>query len=356
MNDSQITDLVAVSKNISSKELAFRAEAQNWLNRMSLGFEPFRPLITSNQSQSLIKRTHFMGALALWTYPSAPVGAAAGLATFVQTGKEFFLAEPGLVVLGLAGFIAGAVTLIGVPLGKLTQHKSNKKYTEVYLITRRGLKNWLKARYDIEVSKGQLDKLMDYPSIHANVYGEDTSSYGIQFVDVDGLKLVLNTNENNSEGWNVTAYKEDKVEEPIEAERVSSLEELTTKVVLPGEANTIFGSISNRVSQLEQYSLETEASHNILRIVQDAREAVATYSKLEVLGEAETGLTDLVEVLSILNEELLAIVRKEASDVRNDLLVQKSYLRSRQLESGLYPKLGLQLNAREVEKTEVAHD
>jgi len=356
MNDSQITDLVAVSKNISSKELAFRAEAQNWLNRMSLGFEPFRPLITSNQSQSLIAKTRFMGALALWTYPSAPVGAAAGLATFAQTGKEFFLAEPGLVVLGLAGFIAGAVTLIGVPLSKLTQHKSNKKYTEVYLITRRGLKNWLKARYDIEVYKGQLDKLMDYPNFHAKDYGRDASEFGIAFVDVNGRKWVFNTDKDKSEGWHVTAYGEKTVEKAVEVERVASLEELTTKVVLPGEANIIFGSISNRVSQLEQYSLETEASHNILRIVQDAREAVATYSKLEVLGEAETGLTDLVEVLSILNEELLAIVRKEASDVRNDLLVQKSYLRSRQLESGLNPKLGLQLNAHEVEKTEVTHD
>lgn len=356
MTDSKITDLVPASKRLNSKELAFKAEAQNWLKRMSLGVEKFSPLISSQKSQSLIAKSRFTNALARWTYPTAPVGSFAGVATLLPMGKESLLSEPTLAPLILVGFTIGATVFIGAPLSKFTQHRSRKKYTETHLIIQQGLKNWLKARYDIEVNEEQMEKLMKYPILHAKAYLNEASEYGIDFVDVNGRKWVFNTDKNKSEGWNVTAYEEKVIEKPVEPERATSLKELTEEVVLPGEANAIFESISNRVAQLEQYSLETEASHNILRIVQDAREAVATYKKLDALGEAGTGLADLVEVLSILNEELLAIVRKEASDVRNDLLVQKSYLRSRQLESGLNPKLGLQLDAQKVEKTEVAHD
>jgi hypothetical protein len=358
MTDSKITDLVPTSKKPSSKEITFRTEAQNWLDRMSLGVEKFSPLISSQKSQSLIAKSRFANALALWTYPTAPMGTFTGLATLISMGREFLLSELALVPLVLVGCTVGATALIGVPLSKLTQRKSRKKYAETHLINQQGLKNWLKARYGIEVNEEQMEELMKYPTLHANayLYLRETSEYNIDFVDVDGRKWVFNTDKDKSEGWHVTPYKEKAVKKPIKSEQTTSLKEITEEVVLPGEANAIFGSISNRVAQLEQYSLETEASHNILRIVQDTREAIATYKKLDALGEADTGLADLVEVLSILNEELLAIVRKEASDVRNDLLIQKDYLRSRQLESGLNPKLGLQLDAPKVEKTEVSHD
>jgi hypothetical protein len=356
MTDSKITDLVLTSKKPSKNEVIFRAEAQNWLKRMSLGVEKFSPLISSQKSQSLIAKSRFTNALACWTFPTAPVGGFAGIMTVLPLGKEFFINETGLAALILVGCIFGTTAVVGTPLSKLTQYKSRKKYAETYLINQQGLKNWLKARYGIEVNEEQMEKLMKYPSLHAKADLRETSEYNIDFVDVNGRKWVFNTDKDKSEGWHVTAYKEKAVEKFIELERATSLKELTEEVTLPGEANAIFGSISSRVAQLEQYSLETEASHNILRIIQDAREAVATYNKLEVLGEADTGFIDLVEVLSILNEELLAIVRKEASDVRNDLLIQKDYLRSRQLESGLNPKLGLQLDAHKVEKTEVSHD
>jgi hypothetical protein len=356
MTDSKITDLVPTSKKPSKNEVIFRAGAQNWLKRMSLGVEQFSPLISSQKSQSLIAKSRFMHAWALWTYPTAPVGSFAGVATLLPMGREFLLSEPSLIPLVIVGCTVGAIVLIGAPLSKLTQHRNRKKYAETHLINQQGLKNWLKARYGIEVNEEQMEKLMKYPNLHAKAYLRETSEYGIDFVDVNGRKWVFNTNKDKSKGWHVTAYKETAVEKPIESERVTSLKELTEEVALPGETNAIFESISSRIAQLEQYSLETEASHNILRIVQDTREAVATYKKLDALGEADTGLADLVEVLSILNEELLAIVRKEASDVRNDLLIQKDYLRSRQLESGLNPKLGLQLDAHKVEKIEVSHD
>jgi hypothetical protein len=78
---------------------------------------------------------------------------------------------------------------------------------------------------------------------------------------------------------------------------------------LDGELGELGEKIDTRLAQLQKFALTVEESHVVSRTVGDARDAVAAFERLQLLGAEESGTAYLLDVLRLLDSELEGIVQ-----------------------------------------------
>jgi hypothetical protein len=298
-------------------ELISTGAVQEWLNSVSSGTSLFGSLLPKASAiHELTDRTADKWAFtAILGSFGAVLGSIPGLIIDPTTWSSLIGAGAGVTL------TAGSVLFAGSKVVNKTRIRSEK----IKKVQAQGLQAWLKSRYGILVNIPVLTVLA-----YDSLLGRSSS-----FVDIKGQSWVMKYSEKDS-GWFV------EPEKSITADEAKTIEKVIVEAALPGELGVIFGSIESRLDLLKNYSFAAKTSHNLLRISEDARQAVVSFRKLEALGEGESGESQLVRVLSALNDELLAVIQQEAEDVRNDLTVQGNYVLSRHLETGVNSAIRLE--------------
>lgn len=322
------TNLVVPAQK-KGKELISQAQAEDWLEKVSDGKELFVSVIPGSIRRPLtnsfaVGTIAFLGTSLIDLIPAIFIRALSGWTPLDEPQQAMFLGlvlSPGLAVAAVSSLIAS---------------KGDKRraavWTAISEFEKQGLSAWLKARYGLTVSDGTLKDITE------KVLFNEPS----EFSDDRGKTWNLrNAVPDGSE--NVSWFVEE--EQPAAVEEFVALEVSIAQVTLPSEAKTLHDSIQNRLDTLKAYSLSIESSHNVSRSEQETQQAILSYRKLEALGEEVSGYVELIEVLSAVNEDLLAVIKREAKDVKTQLAVQGQYLRMRQVDSGSTLSSGLQIPA-----------
>jgi len=323
MSEIKLINKDSRSLDISIKsgkhELLSNSEAHAWLKEVASGKSLFTSVISLNVSKRLEGEVYSGVTVGTGTMLGISLGlVGAVIPATILNWDLLTVSGVGTASLAFLGTIANRVS---------SKYYKNfvRIWDELKHVEEQGLRSWLKARYDITLTKESSEALAEFL----------LRGHATDFVDIKEQPWVVKYSEEDK-GWFVEPRKPSTIDE------AKTVEKVIVETALPGESGVIFGSIELRLDTLKNYSFAAETSHNLLRIKEDVRQAVVSFRKLEALGEGESGESQLVRVLSALNDELLTVIQQEAEDVRNDLAVQGNYVLSRHLEAGVNSAIRLE--------------
>jgi hypothetical protein len=318
MNTGSQNELVALKRG--RKEIVSQNNLNSWLEEARSG----KNLISTVLLAGMKKKNYGIGDVlereaepvskaAAWAYssPMALFGALSGFggswvinaSSMVNTsttlpvsfGEAISVSLIGAAVLG-SGFFSWLWS---------ASKKDKAIWDNVVYAQSDGLRAWLHTRHDIIVS----DEILQKVAIAMLKFQRS-----ISFMDVDGHKWVLRVRDSGDR------YQLEPAPIDVKTDvQVTSLQQAPVKIVvgtssLPEPAQKIIDSIDVRLSQLHKFALSTEQSHVVARSVEDAREAVAAFERLDALGAGASGLERLVSILSLLDRELERIVQSRIAE------------------------------------------
>jgi len=188
-----------------------------------------------------------------------------------------------------------------------------------------GTRKWLQERYGVAISDGVLTVLAS---------GVLTSQDSTPFADVEGRLWVLRRSSSGLyqvEPQQVTVQASEAPEGIRQAPVMLSV----GAAHLDGELGELGERIDTQLAQLQKFALTPEESHVVSRTVGDARDAVAAFERLQLLGAEENGSAYLLDVLRLLDSELESIVQVKVSQETELLRAGKQKAIARQVEVGV---------------------
>jgi hypothetical protein len=245
------------------------------------------------------------------------VGSMPALYALDWSGSAAFLTTLGTMIVGagLLGF-----SWHGFP--RASQKRHRVLWSKIMAVQRKGIHTWLNARYGIQVSDDMAETLALRMLTQPYIVGSG-------FQDANGQIWVLSLDE-SVKGFLV----EPKPVEVKEVETPASIRQAPVILSvgaghLAGEAGKLGKHIDLRLAQLSRFALTVEESHVVARAVEDAREAVAGFERLELLGAGENGLDRLTGILSLLDGELDAILQVKIAEEDAALLARQKSVEAR---------------------------
>jgi hypothetical protein len=335
-----VNDLSGMNVKLGQRELIPVAEAHGWLRETASGKgflrsvlsvqtkhrKPNGETITRRASHLSVERVFelFAGPFVLSSLPafigSFSVAGAVGEMPGVSSAS---------ILLSLVGtmfvvpFGVGAIaTAAMLPFYKPYQQKYVHMQSQLMRLQGEGMKVWLRARYNIQVA----DSIQEFISTH--VLQGTPEMY---FDDVDGRWWTMKFNKAEE-----AYYVVPKSVEVSMADAPSGLEKQADVILsvgaahLDGELGQFGTRIDARLTQLHKFALSVEEAHVLSRTVEDAREAVTGFERLELLGAAESGAAYLLDVLRLLDAELESIVQAKVTEETKALLARKQRAAARQ--------------------------
>jgi hypothetical protein len=208
---------------------------------------------------------------------------------------------------------------------RITVSKNQTLWSQLMPVQSEGTRKWLQTRYGVAVSDEVLAVLA------SNVL---TNQDSVPFADVEGRLWVLRRSSSGSyqvEPQQVAVQTSEAPDGIRQAPVVLSV----GAAHLDGELGELGEKIDTRLAQLQKFALTVEESHVVSRTVGDARDAVAAFERLQLLGAAESGSTYLLDVLRLLDSELEGIVQVKVSQETELLRAGKQKAIARQSEVGV---------------------
>jgi hypothetical protein len=323
-SSSEVSAIVVKS---GKKELVSADAVASWLDTTSSGKELLSSVIPSTAQ-------HFKGAqIKAQTNPAGIAINTAGFGMFSSVIGAFVGA--GLNYSSLAGHgplnsvtyfsppviaaVAGAVSFY-FPM-RIVYRNSKKLWSQLMPVQSEGTRKWLDARYGVGVSDEVLMVLA------SDVLTNQDST---PFADEKGQLWVLRKNSSGLyqvEPQQVTV----KASEAPDSIRQAPVVLSVGAAHLDGELGELGERIDTRLAQLSRFALTVEESHVVSRTVGDARDAVAAFERLQLLGAAESGSTYLLDVLRLLDAELEGIVQVKVSQETELLRAGKQKAIARQV-------------------------
>jgi len=193
-------------------------------------------------------------------------------------------------------------------------------WNHLITVQRKGVYAWLNTRYGIRVADDVSETLAAEVLIGAHVS---------EFQDVNGQFWVLRFDE-SVKGFLVEP-------KPVEVKEVEAPAGIRQAPVilsvgagrLDGEAGKLGKHIDLRLAQLSRFALTAEESHGVARAVEDAREAVAAFERLDALGAGASGLERLTSILRLLDGELDAILQTKITEEDQAFLARQKSVEAR---------------------------
>ena len=217
------------------------------------------------------------------------------------------------------GYVLGASGLVTTATAFFVRHfgKKQKRIFETSVsINQKPVVEWLYGRYGVKVSGNEAYMVSRYVSF---------GMAGLRFSDDEGKDFILQIND-YKEYFIVDAPEARK---PAESDIVDAVAPKIAETFLSGEALILGESIASRLEQLKSFDLSVESNHIVSRIEQDLKQAFQLHMKLHNLGREN--LSDIVDILSELNQELNELIVGQVNDIKNEFAIQKRYIKSRQL-------------------------
>jgi hypothetical protein len=327
-NSSQ--EIAVSSIQLRKKEVVSKEQVSSWLEDMTSGKYALSSVIPMNAPynyqgsvvyrsaakipfEELAEPTLVGGALGgfLVGFGSVPV-------TFVSNLSDsmFAVVTSSLLVSGFGIFGFGWHILLHAH-----QRRYRVLWSQLTAVQSQGVRAWLDTRYGIQVDDDVAKTLAEQVLIGAPMY---------EFQDTNGQFWVLQFDE-SMKGFLVEPkpVKVKEVEAPAGIRQAPVILSVGAGH-LDGDAGMLGKHIDLRLAQLSRFALTLEESHGVARAVEDAREAVAGFERLELLGAGKNGLDRLTGILSLLNGELDAILQAKIAEEDEALLARQRSVEARQ--------------------------
>ena len=327
-NSSQ--EIAVSSMKLGKKEVVSEERVSSWLEDMASGKYALSSVIPGdapyNYQGSAVYRSAAkipLEELAEFTFVGGAFGAfLVGLGSVPVTfalplsNSMFAVVTSGMFVAGFGIFGFSWHILL---------HAIKRHYrvlwSQLAPVQSQGVHTWLDARYGIQINKDVAEALAEQVLIGTPMY---------EFQDVNGQIWVLRFDE-SVKGFLVEP-------KPVEVKEVEASAGIRQAPVilsvgaghLVGEAGKLGKHIDLRLAQLSRFALTIEESHVVARAVEDAREAVTGFERLELLGAGENGLERLTGILSLLDGELDAILQTKIAEEDQALLARQKSVENRQ--------------------------
>jgi hypothetical protein len=302
-----------VSVKSGRKEIVSQDRLTSWLEEARSGKSLLSPVIPSTVNGSQLElnaQGMNTGTISVYAIMLGAQGAAVGgigswiiNAALASSSSSFVL--PAWFDLSTVAAGAGLLGVGSVLLTRFFNKKGTLLWNTVLQIQSEGLRSWLQARYQVEVS----DEVLAVTA--ANML---QSKKNINLSDTSSRNWVLRFNGDKQ------SYQLDPQQVAVKSvEQEALLQQAPVKIAvgtasLPDSAQNIVDSIDTRLTQLHKFALSTEQSHVVARTVEDAREAVAAFERLDALGAGESGLERLTSILRLLDGELEEIVQARIAE------------------------------------------
>jgi hypothetical protein len=329
---SSSSEVPAIVVKAGKEELVSTDAVASWLEGASSGKE-----LLSSVIPSTAKKQYNGANILAWTDGEglAMHSAALGLVTSILGGiigaalnySHVMAQEPinpfsfGLPPLIIA--LAGGLSFY-MP-ARMTISKNQALWSQLMNVQSKGTQNWLQERYGVAVSDEVLTVLAS---------GMLTNQDSVPFADVEGRLWVL---RKNSAGMYQVEPQQVAVEasETPDGIRQAPVVLSVGAAHLDGELGRLGEKIDTRLAQLQKFALTVDESHVVSRTVGDARDAVAAFERLQLLGAGESGTAYLLDVLRLLDAELESIVQVKVSQETELLRAGKQKAIARQVEAGV---------------------
>jgi hypothetical protein len=220
-------------------------------------------------------------------------------------------------------FVAGAsVTAASLPFYKPYQRRYVQAQKQLTSLQGEGVRAWLHARYNIQVTYHVREFIAGHvlsgtPEMH--------------FDDADGRWWTMKFDTTEEAYYVIPKSVEvSKVDAPSGLAKQADVILSVGAAHLDGELGQLGARIDARLTQLHKFALSLEEAHVLSRTVEDAREAVTGFERLELLGAAESGSAYLLDVLRLLDSELESIVQAKVAQETEALLARKQRAAARQ--------------------------
>jgi hypothetical protein len=327
-----LQEIVISSMKLGKKEVISEERVSSWLEDMASGKYALSSVIPADAPQKYQGKALYSGTTAA-SFESLvqDTGLGAGFgAMFGMVGSM-----PALYALDLSGsaaiFTTFGTMIVGAGLlgfswhgfPRASQKRHRVLWSKVMAVQHKGIHAWLNARYGIQVSDDMAEKLASQVLTEPYIVGSG-------FQDVNGQLWVLRFDE-SVKGFLV----EPKAVEVKEVEAPAGIRQAPVILSvgaghLDGDAGMLGKHIDLRLAQLSRFALTIEESHGVARAVEDAREAVAGFERLELLGAGKNGLDRLTGILGLLDGELDAILRAKIAEEDEALLARQRSVEARQ--------------------------
>jgi hypothetical protein len=323
-------EVVIPSMMLGKKEVVSEERVSSWLEDMASGKYALSSVIPGDAPGKYQGKALYSGTTAASfeslvqdTTLGAGFGAMFGMVGSMPvlyaldwSGSPAILTTIGTMITGagLLGF-----SWHGFP--RMSQKRHQVLWNHLIAVQSKGVYAWLDTRYGIQVADDVAENLAAQVLIGAHMS---------EFQDVNGQFWVLRFDE-SVKGFLVEP-------KPVEVKEVEAPAGIRQAPVilsvgagrLDGDAGKLGKHIDLRLAQLSRFALTTEESHGVARAVEDAREAVAAFERLDALGAGASGLERLTGILSLLDGELDAILQTKIAEEDAALIARQQSVEARQ--------------------------
>jgi len=336
-------------KRKGQKELVSKAAVASWLETTSSGKDLISSVLWMNRNNRLhgtkiayrsgglfspsgIADFNRYGSIAV---PALAISLIPGwLLNGFLIGPQLFSHFPGLDPsngLGawiIAALIAGPGVLPMVswlPFFSTSRRKYERAWNQLLAVQSEGMQGWLKSRHGVEIGEKTLRALADTVLRDVNQ---------LKFMDVEQRLWVLQYN--GSSGYQLERTDDSDSQKIELADVVKPLAVLSLSTgKLGGEAAVLGERIDVRIAQLRQFPLTATQSQSVQSAVEDARETVASFERLQALGVGGAAEGHLLDVLRLLDTEIKSIVEAKVAEETAALFARKERAVARYDEVGV---------------------
>jgi hypothetical protein len=324
-------------KRKGQKELISKTTVESWLESTSSGKELLGSVLYMNPNNRLHGATiaHRSGGLfahsdnrELNHYGSIAVPALAislipgWLLNGFLIGPQLFSHFPdldpssGLGAWIITALIAGpgVLPMVGwLPLFPAYRRKYERAWNQLLAVQSEGIHGWLKSRHGVQVGEKTLKAL-------ANTVLRGINQ--LKFMDVEQRSWVLQYNGSSGYQLERTDDSDSQKIELADVVKPQAVLSLSTGK-LGGEAAVLGERIDVRIAQLRRFPLTAAQSQSVQSAVEDARETVASFERLQALSAGKEAEGHLLDVLRLLDAEIESIVQTKVTEETAALFARK---------------------------------
>lgn len=251
---------------------------------------------------------------------------------------------------GQAFLITGGVALTGVSSSVFPFIRGRRKQTKAMhfssQVNATFVKDWLFKKYNLTIDddnalpvSGRIIELItgykaDLGNTRDFFYDSKGDKYKIDSINVNGnteFFVVFVAAAKNDE--HALKPKLDRLAIDADIDNTKSESESTTqnknKFAFPGEAETLYSSILDRLSSLEDMELEANDRYSVDFVITELDDVISLYKNAMKLKSEESIHNQTVSALSDLNDELDRIILSEMTKIERKFAVKRTHFQDR---------------------------
>jgi hypothetical protein len=224
-------------------------------------------------------------------------------------------------------------------LSSMPKKKRNDKASQYAIsVTGKLIQDWLLKKYSLTVDDSNAERLGSYVNGFANearltghFYDSKGDYYRLGSVDVNGTEEYFVILEKLGDAAAALKPKLNVLTIDAGAEAAGLQEE--TKFAFTGEAEILHASIVARIQKLSTMDVDADKQYTLNFVAEELADVIEIQKKSSSLDSTESIQSQIVAVLSDLNDELDKLIISELAEFERQLSVKRNHLAERKTGS-----------------------